>query len=247
MFRLKDLLQLKYMGLYSIKKAQKILTISEFSKKEIVKYYNYPEKDIVVTYPGVNNFKYQISNIKFQISKVTGKYILFVGTVQPRKNIQRLIGALEQLDEDIQLVIVGKKGWLYESIFAAIAKSSKKENIVYLDYVTEDTLVHLYQNALCFVLPSLYEGFGLPVVEAMNYGCPVVVSNTTSLPEVAGDVGIYVNPEDVTDIAQGLKKALQLTKKDRESIVRKGKEQAQKFTWENCARKTIDVLNSFAL
>lgn len=270
MFRKKDLLQLKYMGGQSIKKAQKILTISEFSKKEISNHYGYPEQDIVVTYPGVNKLQQSVAptdpafggriegsdstnleirdpstSIHFVRNDRLRKYILFVGTIQPRKNIKRLIEAFELINaSDTRLMIVGKKGWLYESLFEIMEKSPKRKSITWLDYVDDFELPRLYKNAICIVLPSLYEGFGIPVVEAMNYGCPVVVSNTTSLPEVAGAAGIYVDPLHVQSIAEGITKAIQLTKEEREAFIKKGKDQARKFTWEQCARKTIDVFNT---
>lgn len=245
LFRTKDLLQLKYMGLYSIKRAKKILTISEFSKKEIVEHYKYPETNIEVTYPGIDE---KMKTIKSESPKRNPDrpYILFVGTMQPRKNVERLISAFEQLAEDVDLVLVGKKGWLYESIFTKIAHSPKKEHIKWLDFVSQEELVQLYTNARCFVLPSLYEGFGIPVADALFYNCPVVISQTTSLPEVAGDGGIYVDPLTPTSIAEGLHKALQLSPEERKKLVQVGQAHIQQFTWEACARKTLAVLNSFA-
>ena len=258
MFRKKDLLQLRYMGRHSIQHAHKILTISEFSKKEIIKYYTYPEENIIVTYPGISSkLKVPIRQAQDrQSSKFSqgdkswekGRYILFVGTIQPRKNIVRLVEAFEKLQQkDVQLVLVGKKGWLYQLILERIEGSIKKSHIQWLDYVADADLPSLYQNARCFVLPSLYEGFGIPVVEAMIYGCPVVVSRRSSLPEVAGEAGIYVDPENSNDIADGISKALQLSKTERVALVHKGKEQAKKFTWENCAQKTIGAFESIKL
>ena len=239
MFRFKDLVQLKYMGGLSIAKAKKIFTISEFSKHEIMKQYKRRDEDVVVTYPGFNIKQSLNSSKKFAVRK---PYILFVGTIQPRKNIERLIKAYEQLGQEVDLLIVGKKGWLYESILTTAKKSSRVETIKFLDFVTDEELTVLYQNAVCLALPSLYEGFGIPVAEAMHAGCPVVISNTTSLPEVAGKAGIYVDPLNVNDIAAGLTKALQLSQADRLKLIKMGKEQIEKFNWETCAKKTIEVL-----
>ena len=254
MFRPKDLLQLKYMGLFAMKRARKIFTISEFSKKEIVRYYKYPEADIVVTYPGISsNLKSpfgsaqgrQISNPNTKMKElVKNKFILFVGTIQPRKNIIRLIAAFEMLNKEIQLILVGKKGWLYGPILDRIKSSPKKNMIKFMDYVSAAELTRLYEQTTCLVLPSLYEGFGLPVLEAMNYGCPVVVSNSSSLPEVAGDAGIYVDPLNSDDIARGMTEALQLNPNERRNLVNKGKAQAKKFSWEKCAQKTIETFNA---
>lgn len=246
MFQTQDLLQLKYMGAISIKRAKKILTISEFSRREISKHYDYPKNDIEVTYPGFKSkIKNQKSKVQIKIQKLAKKYILFVGTIQPRKNIVRLVEAFEMLNiEDMKLVIVGKKGWLYEPILKRLEVSPKKERIIYLDFVSDEDLSTLYKNAACFCLPSLYEGFGIPVAEALSFGCPVVVSQTSSLPEVAGMAGIYVDPLNSVDIAQGIKKALLLSQSEREELNNKGKEQIKKFTWEKCARKTIKVYES---
>ena len=250
LFKFKDLIQLKYMGLYSIKRAQKIFTISEFTKKEIIEHYHYPKDKIMVTYPGYSKLRIKSSELRTRDIRtkygIKGRYILFVGTIQPRKNVDRLIEAFEMFNMEADLVLVGKKGWLYESIFRAIEASPKKDAIHYLDFVTEAELVSLYQNAACFVLPSLYEGFGIPVAEAMQNGCPVVVSNTSSLPEVAGEAGIYVNPLAAQDIAEGLHKALQLKPEERSRRVELGRKHIEQFSWEICAKKTLEVLNSFS-
>ncbi len=249
LFRIKDYLQLKYMGSISIKRAKKILTISEFSKKEIIEHYKYPKDDIVVTYPGFkSNLKSQISKLQPKTRKLTDeRYILFVGTIQPRKNIVRLIEAFEKLDDNkTKLVMVGKKGWLFEPILERIKRSPKILSIIYRNFVDNTELTALYANAACFCLPSLYEGFGITVVEALSFGCPVVISNSSSLPEVAGNAGIYVNPLDTSDIARGLKEALQLPGEEKENLVKKGKTHITKFSWEKCARKTLEVIKSFA-
>lgn len=250
MFKLKDLIQLKLMGGYSIKHAQHILTISEFSKSEIVKYYKIPEGKITVTYPGIKSQytdklvgKKQTPKELFTKFEVHPPYLLFVGTLQPRKNITSLVSAFENLSGDLQLVIVGKHGWLYEPIIDRISSSPKKNQIKIVEYVADHELQVLYQNAICLVLPSFYEGFGIPVVEAMASGCVVVVSNTSSLPEVAGKAGIYVNPNDVMDIARGMKKAIELTKDERKEVIKLGISQSRKFAFENSAKVALSVFN----
>ncbi len=249
MFRKKDLWQLKHLTQFSVKRARKIFTISEFSKNEIHAYYKYPLEDITVTYPGVTLLsetqntqdKKEATLKKFGI---TNKYILFVGTIQPRKNITRLIRAFELLKAEYQLVLVGKKGWLYEPIMADAQELISQNKALFLDFVSTQDLQLLYQCAACFVLPSLYEGFGLPVIEALHEGCPVVVSQNSSLPEVTGEAGIYVNPMDVADIANGIIKAVQLTAEEREKRKQLGLAYIKKFNWENCAKKTLEVFDS---
>jgi glycosyltransferase involved in cell wall biosynthesis len=184
--------------------------------------------------------------------KTPKNYILSVGTIQPRKNYAKLIEAFSlfikenrQKFSDLKLVIIGKKGWLYEPILAAPKKYGIEDRVQFLDFVPDSALPSYYKNALCFALPSLYEGFGLPVLEAMAYKCPVVVSNVSSLPEIAGRAGIYVDPTDATDIAQGLLTAVRqrnlIQGKNRVST---GVAQAGKFTWEKAAKETLEALEA---
>jgi glycosyltransferase involved in cell wall biosynthesis len=173
----------------------------------------------------------------------TADYILSVGTLQPRKNFARLIEAFSSISSkypNLSLVIVGKKGWLYEEILAAPKKHEIETRVKFLDFVADKELPALYKNAKVFALPSLYEGFGLPVLEAMSYGCPVVVSRTSSLPEIAGEAGIYVDPEDAESIAKGLAEALE--GKSRDERAGAAKVQVAKFTWEKAAKQTLEVL-----
>ena len=166
-----------------------------------------------------------------------------VGTLQPRKNFVKLIEAFSSLNPNpYTLVIVGKPGWLYREIYEAPRKFGVERKVKFLDYVPDEDLPALYQKAKCFVFVSLYEGFGLPVLEALNYGCPVVTSNTSSLPEVVGEAGILVDPNDSQDIIQGLEKVLTIGSDERMVLIEKGKTQASKFSWEKCAKETLNVL-----
>lgn len=243
LFRKKDLWQLRFMTRYSLNRAHRVFTISNFSQAEINKYYNFPKSNIIVTYPGLNPkfYKQKYLNKSAQIKSefgITGDYILFVGTLQPRKNLVRFIRAFEMLTKpNLQLVIVGKQGWLYDDIYAAAHRSPKADNIQFLNFVTDEELPQLYQGATCLVLPSLYEGFGIPAMEAMYFGCPVILSNTSSLPEIGADAAIYVDPFSEGDIANGITRVLQLSGTQREGMIKKGKLQVQKYTWETCAKK----------
>jgi glycosyltransferase involved in cell wall biosynthesis len=177
---------------------------------------------------------------------LTDKYILFVGTLQPRKNISRLIEAFSILSKkrafsDIELVIVGKKGWSYEEILQAPKKFAVSDRVKFLDFVPDDDLPFLYQHAQCFVLPSLYEGFGLPVLEAMKYNCPVITSNVSSLPEAGGDAAVYIDPLSVSDIAEKLEKVLS-DRNLRNTMIERGRKQIQKFSWEKAAKETLKIL-----
>lgn len=276
LFKKSDLYQLRNWTAYSVRNAKKVLTISKASKNDIIKQYQVPEDRVAVTYPGIKK-ESRIMNQESGINRIRkrygieGNFILFVGTLQPRKNISRLIEAFAKIrmdpndyskltrmkknsdafgqrirkDSDLQLVIVGKKGWLYEEILEAPKKFGIEDKVGFLDFVPDEDLPLLYQNAICFVLPSLYEGFGLPVLEAMKHGCPVITSNVSSLPEAGGDAAVYVDPNDTEDIAKKIKKVINDGKLRRE-MVEKGYEQVKKFSWEKTANETLEVLTQVA-
>jgi len=244
LFAKKDLYQLKLWGKYSIRKARKIITISQSSKNDIIKAYGVKPEKIAVVYPGIKALDEQKENGIADMEKlgITKNYILFVGTLQPRKNIERLIEAFSRLErQDLDLIIIGKKGWMFESILNAPKKFEVSDRVKFLHDVTDDDLPSYYKNAEMFVLPSLYEGFGLPVLEAMSYGCPVITSNTSSLPEAGGDAALYIDPKNVSDITEKMKKLLDDENLRKDLIVR-GKKQVEKFSWEKSAKETLEVL-----
>lgn len=243
LFKAKDLFQLRHWTAYAVAHARKIFTISEASKNDIIKTYQVPKDKVVVTYPG-------FTMKKVLPTKTYKNYILSVGTLQPRKNYTRLIEAFslflkanKQKFSDLQLLIIGKKGWLYEDILAAPKKFGVEDRVNFLDFVPDEELPSFYAHALCFALPSLYEGFGLPVLEAMAYKCPVVVSNVSSLPEIAGKAGIYVDPNSTESIVSGLLTAVrQRNLVQGRQRVNVGLAQMKKFTWEKAAQQTLEVL-----
>jgi len=275
MFKKSDLYQLENWTAYSVRNAKRVLTISQSSKGDIIRVYKVEPDKVMVTYPGIKseirnpksetNSKYKIQMTKLLREKygIEGEYILFVGTLQPRKNIVRLIeafslvchpelvsGSQSKRDSDLrqndtELIIVGKKGWLYEEILEAPKKFGVEDRVKFLDFVPDDDLPVFYKNALCFVLPSLYEGFGLPVLEAMQYGCPVITSNVSSLPEAGGDAALYIDPLDVDDIAKNLEFIIHNSEL-REKLRKKGYEQVKKFSWEKTAKETLKVLEEVA-
>ncbi|HUQ85028.1 MAG TPA: glycosyltransferase family 1 protein [Candidatus Limnocylindrales bacterium] len=247
LFNKHDLIQLKNWTSYSVKKAKKIITISNSSKNDIIKEYGVAPERVSVTYPGIRKFTslkphvYGMTQLKTKY-KLEGKYILFVGTIQPRKNIGKLIEAFSKLSEkNLDLVIVGKKGWLYEEILKKPLELGIEERVRFLHNVDNDELPILYKNAVCMVLPSLYEGFGLPVLEAMKNECPVVASNVSSLPEAGGDACLYIDPENVDDITDKMTKLID-DEKLRKELIEKGKKQVAKFSWEKTAKETLNVL-----
>ncbi len=249
LFNKKDLYQLQNWTKYSVKNAKKILTISEASKRDIIRLYDISEDRVVVTYPGLKKTYSNsplLMNVLQEKYMISGTYILFVGTLQPRKNIEKLIEAFSHVvtsHTDLKLVIVGKQGWQYENIVKAPKKFHIEESVLFVSYVPDEELATFYKNALCFVLPSLYEGFGLPVLEAMAYDCPVITSTVSSLPEAGGDAALYVDPESVDDIAMKITEVV-ANPSLRATMIEKGKKQVKKFSWEKTAKETFAVLQA---
>lgn len=248
-FRKKDLYKLIKWTKDSVKKAAHIIAISEFSKKEIVNLYNYPSGKITVVYPGTTKLKEEkqesFKSLKSKY-KLQGKYFFYLGTLQPRKNLLKLIEAFKKLSlkySNYQLVVAGKKGWLYDDIFKKVGELNLKDKIVFTDYISKGEKNVLLKNSQSLVLPSLYEGFGIPVLEAMQLGCPVIISNTSSLPEVGGEAALYINnPESVDCIYQALEKMVELNLNEREKLIKLGFEQIKKFSWEKSAQKVLKEL-----
>jgi glycosyltransferase involved in cell wall biosynthesis len=258
-FLKKDLYQLKNWTKYSIKNASKIIAVSKTTKKDLMRFYQIPEEKIEVIYNGYRTVKSRHSVMlnSFQHLKEIPKqvrddsrrknYILYVGTIQPRKNLTTLIEALNLLlkeKPEYSLVIVGKKGWLYEKIFANVGNRhacSLQNKIIFTGYVNNRILISLYKNAAIFVLPSFYEGFGIPILEAMNFGCPVISSFTSSLPEIGADACLYFNPSSTKDLKN---KMIQLLDNQqlRKELIKKGKKRVKLFSWEKCGRETLEVL-----
>ncbi len=247
-FKKNDLYQLTEWTKYSVNKAKAIITISESSKSDIIKFYKTPKDKIKVVHLGLKDLPNSMASSKSpQEYGVEKNFVLFVGTLQPRKNISRLIEAFSLLPKELQdkndLVIIGKKGWLYEEILTAPKKYGIEDRVRFLDFVTDEDLPGFYKKAEVYVLPSLYEGFGLPVLEAMRYGCPVITSDVSSLPEAGGDAALYFNPESANDIKDKIEKVL-TDRELREKMIEKGRVHYKKFTWEKAAKEVLEVIES---
>jgi len=248
--RLLDRLYLDLSTRYNARAATHLIADSSATKRDLVERYGTEPDKITVVYPGYDGTTFQpvrdegtIEAVKAKYN-IAGHYILFVGTLQPRKNLTRLIEAFSNIQHptsNIQLVIAGKKGWLYHDIFRQVEKLGLGEGVVFTGYVPEGDLPALMSGARLFVFPSLYEGFGLPVLEAMACGVPVVCSNASSLPEVAGDAAVLVDPLDVEGMAAAMERVLG-NNELRAELIERGFEQAGKFSWEKCARETLKVL-----
>lgn len=247
-----DINQLRKWTPLSIRKAKKILTISEFSKKEISQIYKVNPEKIEVIYPSFDKdvFHGKIPVTKLdQIRKkykIKGKYLFYWGTLQPRKNINRLIEAFSRLkNKSYKLVICGKKGWLFDQIFDLAKRLKVEDRVQFIGFAPDEDLPALIKSSQGFVLPSLYEGFGMPVIEAQAVGVPVVVSSTSSLPEVAGQSAIFIDdPESIVSIQKALEKLLTLTKQEKEKIIRDGKENVRRFDWTTSAKKLIKIFKN---
>lgn len=226
----------------NINESDAIITGSEFSKKEILERLNFQEKNVHVIYHGINHNlfrKHSDLSLSFDIPK---KFIFSVGSIEPRKNLLGLLKAYNELDKNLKneykLVLAGFKGWENKEIMELIEKD--KENIHYLGFIDDIELIKVYNLATCFVFPSFYEGFGLPVIEAMACGTPVICSNSSSLPEVGGNAVVYCNPYDNEDI----KNKIELVLNDnvlRYEMIKNGLERAKLFNWEKSASEHIKV------
>lgn len=275
-FRKNDYLQLKNWTAYSVKHAQKVIAISQATKQNIVQKYHKSKQEIVVAYPALQSSTYNISQKTrkqfFKKHHLGKNYILYLGTLQPRKNLIRLIEAFESTvraqasfkthhlkqklltkkhtsanqSDPLQLVLVGKVGWLAQDILDRVNASPYKDQIILTDYVTQHQKQILYESASVLVLVGLQEGFGMPPLEAMSYGVISVVSNNSSLPEVVGEAGIKVDPNQVSSIFEGLKKALTLTATAKAKYRREMRNQLKKFSWQHSSQIILDELLTVA-
>ena len=232
----------------SIKHADIIIAISHHGKKEILKYFDINEAKIKVIHLAANDiFKPKDEEAKKAVLEkydISQDYIFNLGTLEPRKNIKTLIEAYARLLSIVKsknlLVIGGGRGWLHSEIDKLVKSLNLQQYIKFIGYVKEEDLPALYSAAKLFVYPSLYEGFGLPVLEAMACGTPVITSNSSSLPEIAGDAALLVEPTDNRQLADYILKLID-DEKLRHQMSSKGLEQAKKFSWGKTARETLDI------
>ncbi len=230
-----------------IKRASHIIAISENTKSDLGKYLKIPEKKISVIYNGVDHNIFKPYNVRL----LNKPYILYVGSERRRKNLGRLFEAFAALKgefPELKLVKVGGLGRSKHFRSNTMKKLSRlriTEDVIFVDYISELNLAYYYSSAALLAYPSLYEGFGLPPLEAMACGCPVVTSNTSSLSEVVGEAGIMVNPYDTPSLVQAMRQVL-VDSELRDNMVRAGLEQSRKFSWEKTAELTMRVYKKVA-
>jgi glycosyltransferase involved in cell wall biosynthesis len=263
-FTKKDLYQLINWTKQSIKKSSHIITVSQFSKNEIIKNYHVNPLKITIAYNGVDTppkIDKKIQDKTLSIYDLrSNNYYLYLGTLKPNKNIPFLIESFSLLLKQLKttprlvkeggggrllpkLVIAGKKGWLFDEIFATVQKEGIEKNVIFTDFVTEDQKWVLYQNAICSILPSTYEGFGIPAIESMKIGTPVIVSNIPPFKEVVQNCGLFINPTDTDDLCQKIINISNPKVRQKYSIL--GKTQADKFTWDSTAKSVLSVFEKF--
>lgn len=233
----------------SAKRARRIMTDSANTKADVTELFDVPPERIEVVYPGLDDAVFhpfpEDELTEFRRRKgLPETFILYVGTLEPRKNVASLVRAFALLSErgvsEVPLVIGGGRGWMYDEIFAEVERSGQSDQVVFPGYIPPEELAQWYAAATVFVYPSLYEGFGLPALEAMACGTPVIVSNTSSLPEVVGDAGIQVDPLRTDELAEALVEVLQ-SKAKREQMAQAGLLQAASFTWNKAAQQLMQI------
>ncbi len=240
----------------SAKRAAHIITPAESGRQEVIELLKVPPAKVTAIAEGVGpHFRprplVEIAAWR-QAQDVPDRFVLYVGTLEPRKNLPLLLKAFARWRtaepaqaQDVKLVLGGAKGWLYEEIFRLVEELGLAEVCQFRGYISENDLPLWYNSASCFVYPSVYEGFGLPPLEAMACGCPVVTSNTSSLPEVVGQAGIMVGPTDETGLAAALSRLM--TDKTEQARRREvGLAQAARFSWEAAARQTLEIYRQVA-
>lgn len=241
-----------------LKRSQKVITISQSSKNDLIDLYSIPADKIEIIYPAAgDNFKPFLKNDEYLLKtkqkyELPENFILYLGNLEPRKNIEGLIQSFEKLlsagknklTDNLFLVIAGKPSWMYKNIFSLAAKSKYKSQIKFLGYVDEDDKPALYNLAKIFVYPTFYEGFGMPVLEALSCGVPVITSANSSLPEVTSDAALLINPYKLNDITDAISQLL--TDENLTTLLRqRGLNQAKKFSWQKSAEKLLTIFQNY--
>lgn len=243
-FTKKDLYQLTYWTKSSLDKAKHIVAVSEFTKNELVKTYHLNPKKISVVYNGVNSPPTSSMKIEDSRLKIKSPFFLSVGTLKPNKNIPYILTAFSQFSQNnpsYSLVIAGGKGWLFDEIFNKVKDLKLESKVTFTGFVDGQTKWQLYQKASATLIPSLYEGFGIPAIESQRLKTPVIASNIPPLKEILGPSALYVDPQNPDSLVNKME---EIKNPDiRQKLISLGYLQSQKFTWENSAKTLIKLFN----
>lgn len=231
------------------READHLIAVSEFTKSDLVDFFHIPEEKISVVYSGISE---KFKKIDTKNPPKTGRekpFILYLGTLEPRKNIPAIIRAFNLLKKtpkmrEFQLIIAGKPGWLWGEILSEVAKSPYAEDIIFKGPVNEAEKIALYSAASVFVYPSFFEGFGFPPLEAQACGCPVVVSERTSLPEVVGDSALFADPWRVGTLAEAIEKIIS-NERLKADLIERGYHNIKRFNWRKTAEETLEVFSCY--
>jgi glycosyltransferase involved in cell wall biosynthesis len=254
----------------AVKRARKIIAVSEFTKKDIIEKFKISEEKIIVTYEGASSLAggreadrrfYGIEEIINNDKKIllgyniTSPYLLYVGNAYPHKNLEGLLRVFSKIKKEdadfahnFNLVLVGKDDYFYKRVkeyafgLGLISEDSSNTKVIFPGYVPDKDLEAMYRIAIAYVFPSFYEGFGLPPLEAMAHGCPIVSSDQASMPEILGQAALYFDPHDEVEMEEKIKEII-LNDGLKRELVRRGFEQVKKYDWEECAGKTAGVYN----
>ena len=252
------LYKIKYLGYKmainsAVKRAKKVITVSEFTKKDLINYFKIKENKVKVTYEacdGVESGQLSIPEAGFlEKHKINKPYILYVGNAYPHKNLEGLIAAYKEFKArnnfSHQLVLIGKEDYFYKRLKQDAYSSGllHDNSVVFFGFASQKDLAYLYSKASLYVFPSFIEGFGLPGLEAMSFGLPVISSNTSSLPEILGEAAVYFDPKNKENIVLKMEKVLKNIKLQ-EEMVTEGYNQVKKFSWKDCARETLRIYES---
>ncbi|MCM8901690.1 glycosyltransferase family 4 protein [Caldicoprobacter algeriensis] len=254
-FKPEVVMSFKFFLREALRKSDVILTVSNFSKSEIIKYGKIMGERIHVVYPACNTKIYNSENVSYEdMLSVRRKYnlpdrfLLYVGNIKPHKNLARLLQAFDRIDDEtLYLVVIGnKEGFVTGDKSINHIELRKRNKVVFTGFVPDEDLPKFYKMAEALVFPSIYEGFGLPPLEAQACGCPVIASNVASLPEVCGDSVLYCNPYDINDIADKIELLIN-NKLLKEELKQKGLKNVQRFDWEKSAYEILNVFEKICM
>jgi len=247
-FNKKDIHQLVHWTKHSLDHAKHIVAVSQFTKNELIRIYKIPAEKISLVYNGINtDIKVDQKNLPKTLAKfkITKPYFLYLGTLKPNKNIPFILKSFKEflkIDSSHQLVIAGKKGWLFDEIFATAKNLNLQKEVVFTDYISETEKWQLYSKATCSLLPSTYEGFGIPALETMLVETPIIASNIPPLKEVIDDKGLFIDPTNQSQMVSALHQMIKNSQKYQTGL----RQQALKFTWAASAKQLLNVFNTYS-